>query len=194
MEGFYIFNTNKKILLPLPLNQLHKKRMSFSEIIAVSKLTGLYKMHKQRADGLILKSLQDDKVFFASSRAHNFTPLDNITIYTHDEPIELLDIMLKMKEQKTSIPNPKEDGQVLKSFFSKIVPNYDEDRVYTSDIQKIIKWYLVLENSDLIQPRTTHDKSEETNTIDTPVESQSELTDTTPEKKPKTSRKKKTEE
>jgi spore coat protein CotF len=128
--------------------------MSFSEILAVSKLPGLYQMHKHRADGLIVKSLQDDKVFFAASRAHSFTPLDNITIYTSDEPMELLEVMLKIKEKKSSItlPNPKADPAELKKFFSSVIPNYDEERVYVSDIQKIVKWYNLLAEKDLIKP------------------------------------------
>ena len=106
--------------------------MSFSEILAVSKLPGLYQMHKHRADGLILKSLQDDKVFFAASRAHSFTPLDNITIYTTDEPVELIDVMLKIKEQKSklTVPHPKADGEELKKFLSAVIPNYDDSRVH----------------------------------------------------------------
>jgi hypothetical protein len=126
--------------------------MSFSEILAISKLPGLYQMHKHRADGLIVKSLQDDKVFFAASRAHSFTPLDNITIYTSEEPMELLEVMLKIKEKKSVLPNPKADSADLKKFFSSVIPNYDEERVYISDIQKIVKWYNLLADKDLIKP------------------------------------------
>lgn len=169
--------------------------MSFSEILAVSKLPGLYQMHKHRADGLILKSLQDDKVFFAASRAHSFTPLDNITIYTHEEPIELIDVMLKIKAQKSklTIPNPKSDGEELKKFLSAVIPSYDDSRVYTSDIQKIVKWYSLLESKDLIHPK-------EANVTETPeVNAQAETIVATEEievsePKAKTTRKKKTEE
>ncbi len=144
--------------------------MSFNEILAVSKLPGLYQMHKHRADGLILKSLQDDKIFFAASRAHSFTPLDNITIYTNEEPVELIDVMLKIKEQKSkvSIPNHKADGEELKKFLSAVIPNYDDSRVYTSDIQKIVKWYSLLESKDLIHPKETN--ATETPEADTQVE------------------------
>jgi len=135
--------------------------MSFSEIIAISKLPGLYQMHKHRTDGLIVKSLQDDKIFFAATRAHAFTPLDNITIYTSEEPLELLTVMLKIKEKKSSIaiPSPKADGEELKRFFISVIPNYDDQRVYISDIQKIIKWFNLLEDKDLIN--ATEAKTEE---------------------------------
>lgn len=169
--------------------------MSFSEILAVSKMPGLYQMHKHRSDGLILKSLQDDKVFFASSRAHSFTPLENITIYTHEEPVELLDVMLKIKENKdkVKVPNPKVDGAELKKFISSILPNYDESKVYTSDIQKIIKWYTLLDSKDLIHPKTATN-SEVTQTADVPEASADEEVEVAVKPKAKTTRKKKTEE
>ncbi|MBL7790439.1 MAG: DUF5606 domain-containing protein [Chitinophagales bacterium] len=168
--------------------------MSFSEILAVSKLPGLYQMHKHRADGLIIKSLQDDKIFFAASRAHTFTPLDNITIYTSDEPIELIEVMRKIQEQKSKLelPSSKADGEVLKSFFAAVVPNYDESRVYTSDIQKIVKWFSLLDSKNLIPSDDA--VSNDNSTID----QKEEISETLEEKaeakpKAKTTRKKKTE-
>ncbi|MCE2962070.1 MAG: DUF5606 domain-containing protein [Chitinophagales bacterium] len=168
--------------------------MSFSEIVAVSKLPGLYQMHKHRADGLILKSLQDDKIFFAASRAHAFTPLDNITIYTTDEPIELLEVMHKMQDQKSKLelPSSKAEGEVLKKFFSSIIPNYDETRVYTSDIQKIVKWYSLLDSKNLIPAKEADSKGE--SVVEAKVENTSDMEEAT-EKKPKakSTRKKKAE-
>lgn len=168
--------------------------MSFSEILAVSKLPGLYQMHKHRADGLILKSLQDDKIFFAASRAHAFTPLDNITIYTTDEPIELIEVMHKMQDLKSKleIPGSKAEGEVLKKFFSTIIPNYDATRVYTSDIQKIVKWYSLLDSKDLIPAKEAKSKGD--SVVEATVENTSDIEDAT-EKKPKakTTRKKKAE-
>lgn len=125
--------------------------MEFKEIISVSKLPGLFQIHKQRADGLIVKSLIDKKIVFVASRAHAFTPLENITIYTNDEPIELLSILLKMKESKITIPDAKASNDILKSYFIQIVPEYDTERVYVSDIQKIIKWYDILDKKGAIQ-------------------------------------------
>jgi hypothetical protein len=165
--------------------------MSFSEILAVSKLPGLYHMHKHRADGLILKSLQDDKVFFAASRAHSFTPLDNITIYTTEEPVELINVMLKIKEHKSklTIPSPKADGEELKKFLSAVIPNYDDSRVYSSDIQKIVKWYTLLESKDLIHAK-------EADAAETPELEASPIAEDTEVVKPKakTTRKKKSDE
>jgi hypothetical protein len=171
--------------------------MSFSEILAISKLPGLYQMHKHRADGLIVKSLQDDKVFFAASRAHSFTPLDNITIYTSEEPMELLEVMLKIKEKKSVLPNPKADPGKLKKFFSSVIPNYDEERVYISDIQKIVKWYNLLADKDLIKPAESSADAAVNSEIAVDSSSAEEkAVEETPAVKPKakTTKKKKTEE
>lgn len=158
--------------------------MEFKEIVAVSKLSGLYQIHKQRADGLIIKSLIDDKIVFAASRAHTFTPLENITIYTNDEPIELLKILQKIKDYKSkeSIPDAKAANEELKSFFVKIIPNYDKERVYISDIQKIVKWYNLLEDKGVIE-KLAEDKVEE-------IPAQVETSEPEPKEKPKTTRKK----
>ena len=171
--------------------------MSFSEILAISKLPGLYQMHKHRADGLIVKSLQDDKVFFAASRAHSFTPLDNITIYTSEEPMELLEVMLKIKEKKSVLPNPKADPAKLKKFFSSVIPNYDEERVYISDIQKIVKWYNLLADKDLIKPaESAADAAVNSESAVDSSSAEEKAVEETPAVKPKakTTKKKKTEE
>lgn len=136
--------------------------MSFSEILSISKLPGLYQIHKQRTDGLIVKSLQDDKVFFAASRAHVFTPLENITIYTDTEPMELVNVFRAIqKSDAKSIPSAKDDNEKLKSFFAEVVPTYDAEKVYVSDIQKIIKWYALLEDKKLIPAEGEENKSDE---------------------------------
>ena len=171
--------------------------MSFSEILAISKLPGLYQMHKHRADGLIVKSLQDDKVFFAASRAHSFTPLDNITIYTSEEPMELLEVMLKIKEKKSVLPNHKADLAELKKFFSSVIPNYDEERVYISDIQKIVKWYNLLADKDLIKPaESAADAAVNSESAVDSSSAEEKALEETPAVKPKakTTKKKKTEE
>jgi phage tail sheath protein FI len=126
--------------------------MNYSEIVSVSKMSGLYQIHKKRNDGLIIKSLSDGKVIFAASRNHVFTPLENITIYTENEPVELKEIFISIKKNisKNPLPNVKTEGNVLKGFFEVVLPEYDKDKVYTSDITKIIKMYQVLDANNLI--------------------------------------------
>ena len=160
--------------------------MKLSEIVSISKMAGLYVVVKKRADGLIVKSLVDDKTTFVSQRSNMFTPLDNITIYTQDEPIELKTVLLAMKENdaKKITVDPKADGAALRSYMSKIVPAYDEERVYTSDIVKLVKWYYILKEKNLLD----FDEDEEVK-IETPV-----VEEVMVEEKPKAKKAKKKEE
>lgn len=125
--------------------------MNFNEIVSVSKMGGLYLIHKKRNDGLIIKSLQDDKVLFAASRSHVFTPLENITVYTQTDSIELINVFKAINtfKAKSTIPSPKDSNSSLKEFFGKIVPDYDDEKVYVSDIQKIIKWFVLLDEKGI---------------------------------------------
>lgn len=137
--------------------------MNLSEIVSISKMTGLFVVVKKRADGLIVKSLIDDKSTFVSQRSNMFTPLDNITIYTHEEPIELKLVFMSMKEKDAQniTVDPKADGATLRSYMSKIVPNYDEERVYTSDIVKLVKWYNILKAKNMLDFEETAPAVEE---------------------------------
>lgn len=126
--------------------------MNLSEIVSITKMTGLYQVMKKRADGLIVKSLIDYKSTFVSQRSNMYTPLDNITIYTQGEPIELKEVFRAMKtlDAQNVMADPKADGATLRQFMAKVVPNYDEERVYTSDIVKLIKWYQLLKSRNLL--------------------------------------------
>lgn len=135
--------------------------MNYKEIISVSNKSGLYLMHKKRNDGLIIKSIVDDTTSFASSRMHTFTPLENITIYTKNEPIELYEVFKSIKNNisKNPLPSVKASGNELRTFFEVVLPEYDDEKVYTSDIVKIIKMYSVLDSKGLI---TLEEKAVET--------------------------------
>ncbi|MGB1248008.1 MAG: DUF5606 domain-containing protein [Chitinophagales bacterium] len=126
--------------------------MDIKEILAVSGMPGLYKMLANRDNGLIVCALGDTQKKFAPARKHMFTPLENITIYTEDDGIELVKVFQKMKTDASSNPviAPNSKGPELRNYFEKIVPNHDTDRVYTSDIKKIIKWFNVLDEQGLV--------------------------------------------
>jgi hypothetical protein len=159
--------------------------MNLSEIVSISKMTGLFLVVKKRADGLIVKSLIDDKTTFVSQRSNMFTPLDNITIYTHEEPIELKLVFLSMKEkdaQNISV-DPRADGAALRGYMSKIVPNYDEEKVYTSDIVKLVKWYNILKSKNMLDFEES-----------TPVVEEAVMIEEVKDEKPKAKKTKKKEE
>lgn len=132
--------------------------MEFREIIAVTGIAGLKKIVANRNDGLILCELNGDNKKFYSNRLHMFSPLENIAIYTDEDTVPLLDVLLEMKNQESS--NPPVDANAsndqLRAYLATILPNFDRTRVNISDIKKLIKWYQILAPLDLIKkPETT---------------------------------------
>jgi spore coat protein CotF len=127
--------------------------MDLKDIVAVTGLSGLYKSAAKRNDGMIITSLETGKTTFASARVHMFTPLDTITVYIeNNDTIELVKILAEMKKQEKDnpVPDAKADNPALKTYFKKILPNYDEEKVYFSDIVKIVKWYKLLDSKGLV--------------------------------------------
>ncbi len=129
--------------------------MEFKDIVAVSGMAGLFQMISQRPDGMLIQGLDGSKKRFVSNRIHTFSPLDKIGIYTQDgDSLPLEDVMqniLKDAEVGGDLPKPKSSSADLKRFFSRVMPDYDDERVYVSDIKKVVKWYSILANYDLIQ-------------------------------------------
>lgn len=127
--------------------------MNLKEIVAVSGLGGLFKVQANRSNGLIVQGFNEEKSKFLSSRKHVFTPLEGITVYTHTDNEELENIFLKMKELADSNPLPdakKASSDDLKNYFLNVLPDYDEERVYVSDIKKLIKWFEILDKEGLV--------------------------------------------
>lgn len=130
--------------------------MNLENIVSVSGLPGLYKMVGSRNNGLIIEDYDEGKKRFASIRKHQFTPLESVSIYTITDTAPLTDIFKKMQES-SGIPDPKADALQLQEFFEGILPDYDEDKVLTSDIRKIIKWFNFLQDRKLL---TAQDEEE----------------------------------
>lgn len=128
--------------------------MNLEKLVAVSGKGGIYKMIGNKQNGLILQDLDAKSRFFASSRIHQFTPLDSISIFTMDEEetTSLADVFNRiMKNYDGDLPvDSKSSSDSLKDFFSDVLPNYDRHRVMVSDIKKIIKWYQFLHQRNLL--------------------------------------------
>lgn len=118
--------------------------MNLRGIVAVSGKPGLFKLIGQNKTGFILESLDDLKTKIVVNMSNaKMASLEDITVFGEDEDLKLIDIFEKMKTAK-SIPDPKADGQVLKTFFREVAPKHDEERVYTSDMKKIINWFTII--------------------------------------------------
>jgi hypothetical protein len=114
--------------------------MEYNKIIAVTGLTGLFELIASKADGAILKSLTDKTSKFISSRVHQFTQLNTIEIYTTGENVNMVDIFSAMQKSKEALPDVK-NNEAVKKYFEKVYPAMDFERVYTSDMKKIVKWF-----------------------------------------------------
>ena len=122
--------------------------MEYGKIIAVTGMPGLYEMLSSKGDGAIVRSLDDQSTKFVSGRVHNFTHLESIEVYTEKENVNLVEVLNAMKSSNEKLPDEK-DGKAITAYFQKVYPQLDFDRVYTSDMKKMIKWLDVLQRNNI---------------------------------------------
>jgi hypothetical protein len=122
--------------------------MEYNKIIAVTGLPGLYELLSSKSDGAIVRSLDDKTTRFVSSRIHNFSHLESIEVYTVRDNVNLVDILKAMEAGSEKLPDEK-DGAELKAYFTKVYPDLDFGRVYSSDLKKMVKWYSVLKANNI---------------------------------------------
>lgn len=127
--------------------------MQYREIVAVTGLGGLFQLLASKQDGAIVRSLEDKSTRFVSSRVHNFTPLESIEVFTTGDNVNLAAVFQAMldKEAKFPLADAKADNQTVKAYFKNVFPEFDEDRVYVSDMKKMVKWYAILKTNDLLK-------------------------------------------
>ena len=122
--------------------------MEYSKIIAITGLPGLFELISSKSDGGIVRSLDDQSTKFVSSRVHQFSHLESIEVYTTRHNVNLVDVLKAMESSKEKLPDDK-DSSALKSYFEKVYPELDFDRVYASDLKKMAKWYSVLSRNQV---------------------------------------------
>lgn len=125
--------------------------MNLEGIISVSGKPGLYKVISKKKTGLVVSSIPDGKKhnIFALDKV---SALDDISIYTYEDDIPLKDVYAKLfeiEDGKTSI-NHKDSPEVLKNKMVEILEDYDQDRVYMSDLKKLFQWYNMLVTANLL--------------------------------------------
>ena len=127
--------------------------MQYREIVAVTGLGGLFQLVASKQDGAIVRSLEDKSTRFVSSRVHNFTPLESIEVFTTDENVNLAEVFKAMDEKAAAFPPPagKADNDAIKAYFRNVFPGFDEERVYVSDMKKMVKWFGILKTNDLLK-------------------------------------------
>ena len=114
--------------------------MEYSKLVAVTGLPGLFELISSRGDGAVVRSLDDNKTQFISSRVHNFSHLESIEVYTQRDNVNLVDVFNAMEKDGGSLPDAKSNDAV-KKYFEKVYPEMDFERVYSSDMKKMVKWF-----------------------------------------------------
>lgn len=122
--------------------------MEYSKLVSVSGLPGLYELISSKGDGAVVRSLEDGSTKFAATRSHNFSHLESIEVYTQRENVNLVDIFNAIEKAGGSLPDTK-DTNALKKYFEKVYPEIDFERVYTSDMKKMVKWYEQLKKHNI---------------------------------------------
>ncbi|MBI3139090.1 MAG: DUF5606 domain-containing protein [Sphingobacteriales bacterium] len=117
--------------------------MEYSKLVAVTGLPGLFELINSKTDGAIVRSLEDQSTRFVSSRVHNFSHLESIEVYTVRDNVNLVDVFTAMDKAGQKLPEEK-DAAAVKKYFEKVYPDMDFERVYASDMKKMVKWYAVL--------------------------------------------------
>ena len=141
--------------------------MNVEKILAIAGKPGLFELKIQTRSGFLAESLLDGKKITVGLRS-NVSLLTEISMYTYTEEKPLVDIMrsiaIKENEGPTSVSH-KEDNTKLIAYFLEILPDYDADRVYVSDIKKLLNWYNILQSKGMVskeepKPEVTADKAE----------------------------------
>jgi hypothetical protein len=126
--------------------------MNVEKILAIAGKPGLFELKIQTRSGFLAESLLDGKKITVGMRS-NVSLLSEISMYTYSEEKPLVEIMrtiaIKENEGPTAVSH-KEDNAALISYFKEVLPDYDEDRVYASDIKKLLNWYNILQSKGMV--------------------------------------------
>ena len=156
--------------------------MNLRGIVAVAGKPGLWKALAQNKTGFILESLDANKTkLVANLSTAKIAALDEITIFGDDDDIRLLDVFERIKAVK-NVPEAKADSKILRQLFREVAPGHDEEKVYASDMKKIVSWYHILKEFPLFDEVATEDVPEPPAPEPEPVKE--EVIEETPVKKP----------
>jgi len=124
--------------------------MNLRGIVAVSGRPGLFKLVGQNKGGYVLESLDAQKLKIVANISNTkLASLEDITIYGEDEDLKLIDVLANIDAKKATAPDAKADNNVLRSFFVEVAPSHDQEKVYASDMKKILTWYHIIKDMPL---------------------------------------------
>lgn len=123
--------------------------MEYSKLISVTGLGGLFELVGSKNDGAIVKNLEDKTVKFVSNRIHNFSHLESIEVFTTGHNVNLVEVFKAMDASTETLPSEK-DAKAVKGYFEKVFSTMDFERVYNSDMKKMIKWFAMLKANNVV--------------------------------------------
>ncbi len=136
--------------------------MDYNKLVSVTGLPGLFELLSSKSDGAVVRSLEDNSTKFVSTRLHNFSNLESIEVYTVKDNTSLAELFDAMKKSKEKLPETKADNKALKKYFENVYPELDFERVYASDMKKMIKWYGIIEENKIeVKIKTEEEKEVE---------------------------------
>ena len=132
-------------------------------ILSISGQAGLFKLVAESKNNIIVESLDTNKRIPVYSTA-KVSALEDIAIYTETSDVPLKDIFksISEKEEGGSALSHKSSGNELKTYFEEVVPEYDKDRVYVSDIKKVLQWYNTLQEKEMLDFSEAEEENEDT--------------------------------
>jgi hypothetical protein len=122
--------------------------MEYNKLVSVTGLPGLFELLSSKADGGVVKSLEDKSTKFVSTRVHNFSHLESIEVFTTTDNVNLVEVFTAMAASKEKMPADS-DAAAVKKYFEKVYPAMDFSRVYASDMKKMVKWFGVLQANNV---------------------------------------------
>jgi Domain of unknown function (DUF5606) len=147
--------------------------MKFKELVSISGLGGLYQLIATKSDGAIVRSIDDNVTKFVAARAHSVTALDGIEVFTTTDNMRLFEVFMVMKSNAANAGEfdlAKADNNAIKAHLAKLFPDYDADRVYISDMKKMIKWFAIVDGRGLLVADVAAEESVVEPTADAAVE------------------------
>ncbi len=136
--------------------------MNYNKIVSVTGMGGLFELISSKADGGIVKSLEDKSTKFVSNRVHSFTGLEGIEVYTVKDNVNLAEVFIAMQNSKEKAPEANADASAIKAYFEKVYPDMDFERVYSSDMKKMVKWLDILKKNN-VEIKVPSEEAEEEN-------------------------------
>lgn len=164
--------------------------MALKDIMAISGQPGLFKFVSQGRNGIIVESLTDGKRTHVSASA-KVSALSDIAIFTNDGEKPLREVLEKIKEKENGGPTipHKSSNDELKKFFIQVVPDFDAERVYVSDIKKVVAWYNQLQTIGMLDFAEEVEETPESSADEQSKKSDEETAETAPAKKKSTTKK-----